>query len=159
EQTSIWRSHPFAFHYLPDGFGAMAVADWRSLGRDHYEFKFVQREFLGEVRCLVLDVRPKNDSHDGFSGRIWGEGREFNVVRFNGIRLNADHKLGSFFRKKVSFHVDSWRLNVLPGWWLPAYVYSDEDLSDNPKLAKMARTKSQIRLWGYQLKGAQSRHE
>src|SRR5207249_3683327 len=61
--------------------------------------------------------------------------------------------------KKVSFHVDSWRVNVAPGLWLPAYVYSDEDLSDNPKLARMARIKSQVRLWGYESKGTQKQQQ
>src|SRR5439155_1424629 len=116
-------------------------------------------EFLGEARCLVLDVKPKGNSGDGFSGRIWVEDRDYNVVRFNGISLNLDHTLASAFRKKVSFHVDSWRVNVAPGLWLPAYVYSDEDLSDNPKLARMARIKSQVRLWGYESKGTQKQQQ
>ena len=156
--TSVWRAHPFALVYLPDGFAAMAVPDWRSLNRSRYEFTFVKREFLGEARCLVLDVRPKPGS-DGFSGRIWVEDRDYNVVRFNGISITVDHSLASAFRKKVSFHVDSWRVNVAPGLWLPAYVYSDEDLSDNPKLARLARIKSQVRLWGYELKNAQSQQQ
>ena len=158
-QTSVWRSHPFALQYLPDGFAAMAVPDWRTLGGPRYEFTFVKREFLGEARCLVLDVKPKGNSGDGFSGRIWVEDRDYNVVRFNGISLNLDHTLASAFRKKVSFHVDSWRVNVAPGLWLPTYVYSDEDLSDNPKLARTARIKSQVRFWGYESKGTQKQQQ
>src|SRR4029077_19164121 len=156
--TSMWKAHPFTMQYIPDGFAAMAVPDWRSLGRPRYEINFVRREFLGEARCLVFDVHPQ-DNRDGFSGRIWVEDRDYNIVRFNGISLNVDHTLASAFRKKVAFHVDSWRVNVRPGLWLPAYVYSDEDLSDNPKLAKMARIKSQVRLWGYELKSADSLQE
>jgi hypothetical protein len=157
-QASVWRSHPFALQYLPDGFAAMAVPDWRTLNRSRYAFTYVKREFLGEARCLVLDVTPK-DKRDGFSGRIWVEDRDYNVVRFNGISLNLDHTLASAFRKKVSFHVDSWRVNVAPGLWLPAYVYSDEDLSDNPKLARTARIKSQVRFWGYESKGTQKQQQ
>lgn len=158
-KKSIWTTRPGALQYQPDGFGAMAVPDWRSLGRPQYEFTFVRREFLGEARCFVFDVQPKGTKGDGFSGRIWVEDRDYNIVRFNGISLNLDHTLGSAFRKKVSFHVDSWRVNVRPGLWLPAYVYSDEDLSTNPKLAKLARIKSQVRLWGYELKDAQAQQE
>jgi hypothetical protein len=55
-QTSVWRSHPFALQYQPDGFGAMAVPDWRTLNGSRYEFTFVKREFLGEARCLVLVI-------------------------------------------------------------------------------------------------------
>jgi len=144
----------FATQYLPDGFAAATVPDWRVLDRQRYEFIFVRREFLGEARCLVFDVRPRGDSSDGFTGRIWVEDRDFNIVRFNGISRNVDHTLSSFFRKKLTFHVDSWRVNVLPGLWLPAYVYCEEaNLEDKPAFARMPRIKSQIRLWGYELKG------
>lgn len=146
-------TRPFSIQYLPDGFAAATVPDWRLLNRQRYEFTFVRREFLGEARCLVFDVQPRGDVADGFNGRIWVEDRGFNIVRFNGISRNIDHTLSSFFRKKVSFHVDSWRVNVLPGLWLPSYVYCEEtDMSDKP-LPRMPRMKSQIRLWGYQLKG------
>jgi hypothetical protein len=38
--------------------------------------------------------------------------------------------------------------------WLPAYVYCEEtELSDKPALPRMPRIKSQVRLWGYELKG------
>ena len=144
----------FGTQYLPDGFAATAVPDWRALDRQRYEFVFVRREFIGEARCLVFDVRPRGDSADGFTGRIWVEDRDFNVVRFNGISRNVDHTLLSFFRKKLTFHVDSWRVNVLPGLWLPAYVYCEEtDISDKPAFARLPKIKSQVRLWGYQLKG------
>jgi peptidase M48-like protein len=147
-------TRPFATQYLPDGFAATTVPDWRVLDRQRYEFMFVRREFVGEVRCLVFDVKPRGDSSDGFTGRIWVEDRDFNIVRFNGISRNVDHTLSSFFRKKLTFHVDSWRMNVLPGLWLPAYVYCEEaNIDDKPAFSRMPRIKSQIRLWGYQLKG------
>jgi hypothetical protein len=147
-------TRPFATQYLPDGFAATTVPDWRVLDRQRYDFTFVRREFIGEARCLVFDVRPRGDSADGFTGRIWVEDRDFNIVRFNGISRNVDHTLSSFFRKKLTFHVDSWRMNVLPGLWLPAYVYCEEaNIDDRPAFSRMPRIKSQIRLWGYQLKG------
>jgi Peptidase family M48 len=60
----------------------------------------------------------------------------------------------------LSFHVDSWRVNVAPGLWLPAYVYCEEtDLSDKPALPRMPRIKSQVRLWGYQLRGVSGQSE
>src|SRR5262249_22469870 len=92
--------------YLPDGFASMSVPDWRVLDRQKYDVKFVRREFLGEVRCFVLEVRPLKDQRDGFSGRIWVEDREFNIVRFNGISRTVDLKLSSLFKRKISFHVD-----------------------------------------------------
>src|SRR5262249_28938115 len=128
--------------------------DWRLLDRKRYDFKFVRREFLGEARCFVLDVKPKGDARDGFSGRIWVEDREFNIVRFNGISRNVDQTLSSFFKKKLFFHVDSWRTNVLPGFWLPSYVYCEETESSDGGAVRPPRIKAQARLWGYEATGS-----
>ena len=137
--------------YLPDGFAAMAAPDWRLLDRRRYEFKFVRREFLGEARCFVFDVKPIKDSKDGFSGRIWIEDRDYNIVRFNGINRGTDQTLSTFFRRPLSFHVDGWRTNVLPGVWLPASVYCEEtDLSDVRPSGRQFQFKSQVRIWGYE---------
>jgi hypothetical protein len=47
--------------------------------------------------------------------------------------------------------MDSWRLNLIPGYWVPAYIYSEEgDFSYGAK-DKMA-FKAQSRIWGYDLK-------
>jgi len=152
---------PFAMQYLPDGFAAMTVPDWRLLDRQRYDFTFVRREFLGEARCFVFDLKPKGDETDGFTGRIWVEDRDYNIVRFNGISRNVDHTLSSFFRKKISFHVDSWRVNALTGLWLPAYVYCEEtDASENKQaLPRLPQMKTQVRLWGYDLKGTRAQQE
>lgn len=148
----------FGIQYLPDGFAAMSVPDWRLLDAARYEFTYVRREFLGEARCLVLDVRPKGRDSDGFVGRIWVEDRDYNIVRFNGINRNIDQTLSSFFRKKIAFHVDGWRVNVLPGFWMPAYVYCEEsDLSGT--LPRLPRLKSQIRFWGYAAKAVNLQQE
>src|SRR5256885_9725646 len=45
---------PFGVQYLPDGFAAMTVPDWRLVNRQRYDFTLVRREFLGEARCLVF---------------------------------------------------------------------------------------------------------
>jgi len=142
--------------YLPDGFAAMGVPDWQLLDAQKYTFTFVKREFLGEVRCYVLEVRPKKDLRDGFSGRIWVEDREYNIVRFNGISRVVDQKLSRLFKRKLSLHVDSWRTNVLPGIWLPSYVYVEEgDLPDlQSTLGGRLIVKAQVRLWGYNTKSA-----
>ncbi len=47
--------------------------------------------------------------------------------------------------------MDSWRLNLIPGYWVPSYIYSEEgDFSAGVK-NKMA-FKAQTRIWGYDLK-------
>ena len=147
-------NRPFGFEYLPSGFAATTVPDRRVLDRSRYEFTFVRREFLDEVRTLVFDVQPKGDQRDGFKGRIWVEDRDFNIVRFNGISREVDRSLSRFFSRKLSFHVDSWRVNVRPGVWLPAYVYFEETDFDIYRTAppRTPRMRGQMRLWGYELK-------
>ena len=159
QQQSMVKK-PFGVQYLPGGFAAMIVPDWRLLDRHRYDFTFVRREFLGEARCLVFDLKPKGDEKDGFTGRIWVEDRDFNIVRFNGISRNVDQSLSSFFRKKLSFHVDSWRVNAIAGLWLPAYVYCEEsEQADKPTLPRLPHVKTQVRLWGYDLKRGQALQE
>ncbi len=135
----------FKFEYKPMGFSWMIFADREDFDRGHYGFKYVRREFLGDVRCLVFDVTPKKDAGKGrFLGRIWVEDQDYNIVRLNGTYAPRP-------RNAMYFHMDSWRLNLIPGYWVPAYIYSEEgDFSYGAK-DKMA-FKAQSRIWGYDLK-------
>jgi Peptidase family M48 len=135
----------YAMHFLPLGFAQMVVLD-TDFQKKYYTFSFVRREFLGEVRCLVIDVQPKKDAPPGrFMGRIWVEDQDYNIVRFNGTYY-PQPKMGFYL------HFDSWRLNMRPGMWLPAYIYSEEaDLKTG--ITKPVHFKAQTRLWGYDLKG------
>jgi hypothetical protein len=135
----------FKFEYKPIGFSWMIFADRDDFDRAHYEFKYVHREFLGDVRCIVFDVTPRKDAGKGrFLGRIWVEDQDFNVVRLNGTYAPRP-------RNAQFFHMDSWRLNLIPGYWVPSYIYSEEgDFSYGSK-DKMA-FKAQTRIWGYDLK-------
>ena len=135
----------YKVQYQPMGFSWMVYADRTDFDREHYDFRYARREFLGEVRCLVFDVTPKPKSgHGRFLGRIWVEDQGFNIVRLNGTYYPAPRN--SFF-----FHMDSWRLNLIPGYWVPAFIYSEEgDFSAGAK-NKMA-FKAQTRIWGYDLK-------
>src|SRR5262245_51517950 len=55
--------------YLPNGFAQMAFVD-AQFDRSRYNFEFIRREFLGEVRCMVFDVSPKSKTIVGaFLGR------------------------------------------------------------------------------------------
>lgn len=130
----------------PEGFAAMTVPDFRTMSASTYKFTFSRREFLGEVRCLVLEVEPK-DPRSGFTGRIWVEDRDFNIVRFNGIARSLPGT--TTVSKKYWFNVDSWRVNVSPGVWVPSYVYAEQQ-SDGE--ARPLTLKSQVRFWGYDLK-------
>jgi len=142
----------FKFEYQPMGFSWMIFADREDFDRNHYEFKYVRREFLGDVRCLVFDITPKKDAGKGrFVGRVWVEDQDYNIVRLNGTY--APRPRNAYF-----FHMDSWRLNLIPGYWVPAYIYSEEgDFSYGAK-DKMA-FKAQSRIWGYDLKQAAKEDE
>ena len=133
----------YAMKFLPLGFAQMVIVD-DDFQRKYYDFNFVRREFLGEVRCLVIDVEPKKHTGGGrFMGRIWVEDQDYNIVRFNGTYSAAS-------RYSYYLHFDSWRLNLRPGLWLPAYIYSEEsDL--HYRMTRSLRFKAQTRLWGYDL--------
>ena len=141
----------YSLHYLPMGFAQMVVLD-SDFQKRYYNFTFVRREFLGELRCLVIDVEPKDGQKvSRFMGRIWVEDQDYNIVRFNGSYY-PQPKMNLFF------HFDSWRLNMRPGTWLPAYVYTEES-NLKTGLTKSLHFKAQTRLWGYDLKGLNKNEE
>jgi len=141
----------YSLRYLPMGFAQMVLLD-TDFQKRYYKFNFVRREFLGEVRCLVIDVQPREGEKSvRFLGRIWVEDQDYNIVRFNGSYY-PQPKINFFF------HFDSWRLNMRPGTWLPAYVYTEEsDLKTG--LTKTLHFKAQTRLWAYDLKGLSKNEE
>jgi hypothetical protein len=128
--------------YLPNGFGQMILIDTKGFDARNYNFTYVRREFLGEIRCYVFDVQPKSDDRVSFQGRIWVEDRDFNIVRFNGGYTPTS-------ASNLYFHFDSWRENMGPGLWFPAYIYTEE--SDLPYFLgrRKLRFKGQTRIWGY----------
>jgi len=150
--AGIGNFFSFAMQYLPDGFLQMIFIDTNGFDKQHYKFDYVRREFLGEVRCLVFDVTPREKAGKGrFLGRIWVEDQDYHVVRFNGAYGGGGHS--SWY-----FHFDSWRTNVQPNLWLPSFVYSEER-ELHYALAKKLDFKAQTRLWGYNLGGAAQEQE
>jgi hypothetical protein len=135
----------YKVQYQPMGFSWMVYADRTDFDREHYDFRYARREFLGDVRCLVFDITPKPKSGRGrFLGRVWVEDQGYNIVRLNGTYVPAP-------RNSYFFHMDSWRLNLIPGYWVPSFIYSEEgDFSAGVK-NKLA-FKAQTRIWGYDLK-------
>jgi Peptidase family M48 len=134
----------YSLHFLPLGFAQMVVLD-TDFQKRFYDFTFVRREFLGELRCLVIDVHPKEgQKYARFMGRIWVEDQDYNIVRFNGTYYPQP-------KMNIFFHFDSWRLNMRHGTWLPAYVYTEES-NLKTGFSKTLHFKAQTRLWGYDLK-------
>jgi hypothetical protein len=146
---------------LGNAFAATVAPDWQVLDRKRYEFTYVRREFLGESRCFVFDVKPLRGVREGFVGRIWIEDRDYNLVRFNGANSGSEATLSGLFKRSLGLHMDGWRVNAAPGVWVPSYVYSEEtDLNtaspskaDSKRFSKArpeVRFKSQTRIWGYE---------
>lgn len=131
---------------VPDGFLKMVYVDPNDFDRQHYDFRYVGKEFLGEVRCVVFDVTPLPKSGRGrFDGRIWAEDQGFTIVRFNGMFQSSDNEGVGF-----NLHFDSWRMNLQPDLWLPAAIYSQESELRTAS-GSAIRFKAQTRLWGYDL--------
>jgi hypothetical protein len=134
-------SKEYKTEFIGQGFSWMMLMDLRGLDRAHYSFDYQGREFLGDLRCIVIDVTPKTRAGEGrFVGRIWVEDRDFNIVRFNGTFTHTTR--GQYM------HFDTWRLNMRPGVWLPAYVYSEDRELQGTKV-KGGTYKAETRIWGY----------
>ena len=148
--STLTNLFDFGTEFLPQGFLQMVYLDSNGLDTQNYNFDYVRREFLGEVRTLVFDVTPKKKAGKGrFIGRIWVEDQDYTIVRFNGSF--SGHEYSS-----LKFHFDSWRVNAGPNLWLPAFIYSEEKTATVP-LLRSQTFKAQTRLWGYDV--GQSRKE
>src|SRR5215469_11708967 len=127
------------------GFGRRMLAKLTGI----YSLHFLP---MGFAQMVVFDVQPREGEKTArFLGRIWVEDQDYNIVRFNGTYY-PQPKINFFF------HFDSWRLNMRPGTWLPAYVYTEES-NLKTGLTKTLHFKAQTRLWGYDLKGLAKNEE
>ncbi|HUG80275.1 MAG TPA: M48 family metalloprotease [Bryobacterales bacterium] len=132
-------------YFIAEGFAQMVLPDAYHFDRETYRFQYLRREFLGQVRCFVFDVAPRDEAQPGrFVGRIWVEDRGRHIVRFNGTYTQS-RAAGLFF------HFDSWRVNVAPDLWAPAYIYIEDTDLLGPR-GENVRFKGQTRLWGYNRK-------
>jgi len=145
----------FSMEFLPQGFLQMIYLDMYGFDRQHYNFEFVRREFLGEVRCLVFDVDPVRKNDKGrFVGRIWVEDQDYHIVRFNGA-YGGSSLISNYF------NFDSWRTNAGKNQWLPAFIYSQQGDAQDPQTKRLGFKpfRAQTRLWGYDLGHAREEQE
>jgi hypothetical protein len=138
--------------FAAGGFAQALFPDLDHFDRQNYTFEFVRWELLGEVRCALIDVKPRENSRNrGFVGRIWVEDQDFNVVRFTGTYTAKAYA-------KRALHFDSWRLNTLSIMWMPAYVYTEES-NPNDSSVHGLWFRAQTRIWGYDLQNAGDHRE
>ncbi|MBV9670197.1 MAG: M48 family metalloprotease [Acidobacteriales bacterium] len=146
-QNSMFKKVPHMFasvfttEYYPGGFADEMFLDRENFDRTHYKFEFVKREFLGEVRCFVINIIPQpKTGKRHFEGRLWIEDQGYNIVRFNGRYIPSPNNEFT--------HFDSWRVNA-GGLWLPTYIYGQEE-GFRWGLVHTAPMRSQTRLWDYE---------
>jgi len=135
-----------------EDFAQAVFPDLGHFDRQNYEFTLVRWEMVNEVRCIVIDVTPREGTDNRrFIGRLWVEDQDNNVVRFTGTYTAKGYS-------KHPFHFDSWRLNTLGNMWMPAYIYSQESDPNDPASHGLW-FKAQTRIWGYDLQQAGDHRE
>jgi Peptidase family M48 len=146
-----WWRRPTAQRFSAAGFVEALFPDLEHFDRSNYTFEYVRFENLGEVRCVVVDVKPRDKTENrGFMGRIWFEDENASIVRFTGAYTAEPFD-------KRAFHFDSWRVNTLDVRWMPAYVYTEE-WNPEPTVHELW-FKAQTRVWGYDLANAGDHRE
>jgi TonB family protein len=94
---------------------------------DQYNIRFVGKEKIDELNLYVFDVTPKivpkfkQGGERFFSGRVWVDDRDFQIVKTKGKGVPED--------KNNKFPtVETYREHIDGRYWFPTYSYADEEL-------------------------------
>jgi TonB family protein len=94
---------------------------------DQYNFRYVGKEKIDELSLHVFDVTPKvvpefkKAKERFFSGRIWVDDQELQIVKTKGKGVPED--------KNNKFPiVETYREHIDGRYWFPTYSYADEEL-------------------------------
>src|SRR6266850_299822 len=92
-----------------------------------YDFKYVGKDKIDELSLYVFDVSPKvipdpkKTKERFFSGRIWVDDQDLQIVKTKGKGVPET--------KKSKFPiVDTYREQIDGQYWFPTYSYADEEL-------------------------------
>jgi hypothetical protein len=92
-----------------------------------YNFKYVGKDKIDELNLYVFDVSPKvvpdpkKSKERLFSGRIWVDDQDLQIVKTKGKGLPET--------KKNKFPiVETYREQIDGRYWFPTYSYADEEL-------------------------------
>jgi len=92
-----------------------------------YNFKYVGKEKIDELNLHVFDVTPKvipdpkKSKERYFSGRIWVDETELQIVKTRGKGV-PETKINKFPT------VETYREQIDGRYWFPTYSYADEEL-------------------------------
>src|SRR6266496_2859939 len=131
------RYEKISFFPMPS-YGGVTKEDIDDLGgiqpfaldptkRDRYNFKYVGKEKIDELTLYVFDVLPKvvpdpkKTKERLFSGRIWVEDQDLQIVKTKGKGL-PETKINKFPT------VETYREEIDGHYWFPTYSYADEEL-------------------------------
>ena len=94
---------------------------------DQYNIRYVGKEKIDELDLFIFDVTPKvvpkfsKTSERFFSGRIWVDDKDFQIVKTRGKGVPED--------KNNKFPtVETYREHIDGRYWFPTYSYADEEL-------------------------------
>jgi muconolactone delta-isomerase len=131
------RFEKINFFPMPS-FGGVTQEDLEDLGGvgpfalepdkiDKYNFRFVGKEKIDELSLYVFDVtpkvipNPKKSKERLFSGRVWVDDRDYQIVKTKGKGVPET--------KKNKFPtVETYREQIDGRFWFPTYSYADEEL-------------------------------
>lgn len=110
-----------------DNLGGIDQFAVESSKANSYNFSYVGSERIDELDLYVFDVSPKvlpdpkKSKQKFFSGRIWVDNRDLQIVKSKGKALPE--------AKNERFPViETWRENVDGKYWFPSYSSSDDEL-------------------------------
>lgn len=94
---------------------------------DKYNIRYVGKERIDELNLYIFDVQPKvmpdpkKTKERLFSGRIWVEDQDLNIVKTKGkgVPETKNNKFPT---------VETYRENIDGRYWFPTYSYADEEL-------------------------------
>lgn len=91
-----------------------------------YNFTLLGKEAIDEIDTYVFEVTPKvvpqfkKGVERLFSGRVWVEDRDYNIVKTKGKAVpEGDERFPM---------METWRENVDGKYWFPAYISSNDEL-------------------------------
>ena len=126
-------------NYFPmPSFGSITQEDLEDLGGiqpfalepskiSQYNFRYVGKDKIDELNLYVFDVSPKvipdpkKSKERFFSGRIWVDDQDLQIVKTKGKGVPET--------KKNKFPtVETYREQIDGRYWFPTYSYADEEL-------------------------------
>ncbi|MGI9034574.1 MAG: hypothetical protein ACR2GD_00915 [Pyrinomonadaceae bacterium] len=104
---------------------------------DLYNFNYLGKQKIDELNLYVFDVSPKitpdpkKTKQRFFTGRIWVDDRDLQIVKSKGKAIPED-------KNNKYPVVETWRENVDGKYWFPSYSSSDDTLVfDNGQVTKI----------------------